>query len=62
MNAQELRLAMTRRQLLGRTAKGIGTAALASLLNPALFAAEAPIDPKTGGLVGLPHFPPRPSG
>jgi uncharacterized protein (DUF1501 family) len=53
----EEQLAMTRRQLFGRTSKGIGVAALASLLNPALFAAEQR-DPKTGGLVGLPHFAP----
>jgi hypothetical protein len=33
-------LLLTRRQLFGRTAAGIGTAALASLLNPALFASE----------------------
>jgi hypothetical protein len=34
-------LTLTRRQLLGRTATGIGTAALASLLNPQLFADAA---------------------
>ena len=33
----EEQLALTRRQLLGRTSKGIGVAALASLLNPALL-------------------------
>jgi uncharacterized protein (DUF1501 family) len=49
---------LTRRQLLGRTSKGIGVMALASLLNPELFAAETR-DPKTGGLVGLPHFAPK---
>ncbi len=59
MNTQELRLAMTRRQLFGRAAKGIGVAALASLLAPEGFAANEGIDPKTGGLVGLPHFPAR---
>ena len=51
-------LIMTRRQLFGRTSKGIGVMALASLLNPELFAAEAR-DPKTGGLAGLPHFAPK---
>src|SRR6187549_3441889 len=32
---------LTRRHFFGRTATGIGTAALASLLNPALFAADS---------------------
>ena len=32
---------LTRRHFFGRTATGIGTAALASLLNPELFAATA---------------------
>ena len=32
-------LHLTRRQFFGRTSVGIGTAALASLLNPELFAA-----------------------
>ena len=50
-------LTVTRRQLFGRTSKGIGVMALASLLNPQLFAADAR-DPKTGGLAGLPHFAP----
>ena len=35
---QERRLLLTRRALLGRTATGIGTVALASLLNKNLFA------------------------
>jgi hypothetical protein len=40
MTAQrQLNLLLTRRQLFGRAATGIGTAALASLLNPKLFAA-----------------------
>src|SRR5690349_2567099 len=54
---QEHELSVTRRQLFGRASKGIGVMALASLLNPELFAAEQR-DPKTGGLVGLPHFAP----
>src|SRR2546421_205949 len=37
--APDYRLALTRRQLLGRTATGIGTAALASLLNASTSAA-----------------------
>src|SRR5262245_61429303 len=42
---------LTRRQLFGRTAAGIGTVALASLLNERLFAADA------GGLKS--HFAPK---
>src|SRR6266852_8553303 len=56
---EECRLAMTRRHFFGLSSTGIGAAALASLLNPSLFAAGPEIDPKTGGLVGLPHFAPK---
>src|SRR5690349_4363385 len=60
MLTREFKLAMTRRQLFGRTARGIGVAALASLLGPdGLLGAETGIDPKTGGLLGLPHFAPK---
>ncbi len=52
-------LSITRRRLFGRTATGIGVAALASLLNPRLFSAVEERDPKTGGLFGLPHFAPK---
>ena len=59
----EFELTLTRRQLFGLASTGIGIAALASLLNPKLFAAtaddESTRDPKTGGLVGLPHFAPK---
>src|SRR5258707_9426142 len=45
---------MTRRQFFGRSAAGIGTAALASLLGPSVFAQAA------GGLpLGKPHFAPK---
>ena len=55
----EYALAMTRRHFFSRTSTGIGVAALASLLNPSLFGEIGQqIDPKTGGLAGLPHFPP----
>jgi uncharacterized protein (DUF1501 family) len=47
---REYQLLLTRRQLLGRTAAGIGTAALASLLNGRLFAA---------GALPAPHFAPK---
>jgi len=54
----ELALRMTRRQFFGKNVRrvGIGIPALASLLTLDAFADE-PRDPKTGGLVGLPHFP-----
>jgi hypothetical protein len=55
----EHRLLLTRRQLFGRGAAGIGVAALASLLEPKLFGEGVEINPATGGLVGLPHFPPK---
>ncbi|HEV8482952.1 MAG TPA: DUF1501 domain-containing protein [Blastocatellia bacterium] len=59
---RELELTLTRRQLFGLASSGIGVAALASLLEPPIFAAsdtESNRDPKTGALVGLPHFPPK---
>jgi hypothetical protein len=55
----EWRLEQTRRQFFGRGALGIGIPALASLLSPKLFAAGPELDPKTGGLAGLPHFAPK---
>jgi Protein of unknown function (DUF1501) len=58
---RELDLHLTRRQLFGLTAKGIGAAALGSLVGESLSA--APLgqarDPKTGALAGIPHLPPR---
>ncbi len=44
-------LDLTRRQFLGRASTGIGAAALASLLNPTLSAAQ--------GVAGIPHFAPK---
>jgi hypothetical protein len=54
-------LHLTRRQLFGLTAKGIGAAALGSLMEtPAIAAAlDQGRSPATGGLVGLPHFAPK---
>ena len=51
----EQKLHINRRQFFGRCATGIGTAALASLVNPDLFAANAgdPMAPKP------PHFAPK---
>ena len=54
----EYRLAMTRRHFFARSSVGIGAAALASLLGSNGFAATAETKSKTGGLPGLPHFPP----
>jgi hypothetical protein len=48
----ESRLLLTRRHFFGRLSTGLGTVALAALLNRDLFAAA-------GGLKGLPHFQPR---
>jgi hypothetical protein len=50
--SREYRLLLTRRQLFGRAATGIGTAALASLLSPEVFAAAS-------GALGRPHFAPK---
>src|SRR5262249_35667816 len=58
----ENRLHVTRREFFGRAACGAGTAALASLLQRDGLAAGGPASagsPATGGLAGLPHFPPR---
>jgi hypothetical protein len=59
---RELDLHLTRRQLFGLGAKGIGVAALASLFKQdglGFTQSESSRDPKTGGLVGLPHYAPK---
>src|SRR6202140_1475548 len=48
---RERALRMTRRHFFGRASTGAGIAALTGLLN-------AGEQPATGGLSGLPHFPP----
>ena len=55
---REIELLLTRRQLFGRTAAGIGGAALTALLNPRAFATSQ--EPVGGGpgLPGLPHYQP----
>ncbi|MCA9077708.1 MAG: DUF1501 domain-containing protein [Planctomycetaceae bacterium] len=59
---REHQLLQTRRHFFGRTATGIGGAALASLINPHLFAAtpstisQQPSAPR-GGILGETHFP-----
>jgi hypothetical protein len=59
--ARDMNAAMTRRQFFRRNTAGIalGIPALAMLLTNDGFAADAATDPKTGGLVGLPHFAPK---
>jgi hypothetical protein len=56
--AHQYQSLLTRRQFFGRTSAGIGVAALAWLLNADSYAAQ-PHSPRSGGLAGLPHFPPR---
>ena len=55
---KELELLLTRRQLFGRMATGIGAAALASLLNPEATAATAHARWISHGALKTPHFPP----
>lgn len=50
---------LTRRHFFGRTATGIGTAALASLLNPSLFGAPAPKAEGVAGTLKDLHFVPK---
>src|SRR3954452_11089492 len=59
---REHRLHVTRREFFGRSACGLGTAALASLMTRdgiALGADTAGAQTRIGGLAELPHFPPR---
>ena len=59
---REFDLHLTRRQLFGLGAKGIGVAALTSLFKQNGFSFtenESNRDPKTGGLIGLPHHAPK---
>ena len=55
---RERDLILTRRQLFGQASKGIGVAALASLLNPNLIAGSTG-SVEYGGLADVPHFAPR---
>ena len=55
----ELRMSLTRRHFLGRSSAGLGTVALASLLDDRLFARE----PSSGaGIPGFPDLAPEPGG
>ncbi len=59
--ARQHELLLTRRQLFSRTATGIGTVALASLLNDRLFAGDAAAGTAAPGghhgVLAAPHFP-----
>src|SRR5258706_6043480 len=52
-------LALTRRHFFGKSATGIGLAALAELFGKELRAENAPGAKTHGGLPGLPHFAPK---
>src|SRR6059036_157779 len=52
-------LLKTRRQFFGRGARGLGVAALTSMLGETLSAGPAAKVAATGGLPGLPHFAPK---
>src|SRR5215217_4514851 len=54
----EAKALMTRRAFFGRSVMGIGTAALASLINRDAFAAAA-LRQAVPGLPDLPHFAPK---
>ena len=58
MDWNHINRAMTRRQFFGRSARGIGTVALASLLNPQLLAnVNDPL--RTKGTLPRLHFAPK---
>jgi len=59
MDPREERIVLqNRRQFFGRTATGIGGVALASLMNPKLFAAPSP-GSADRGVLGATHFAPK---
>ena len=56
---EDFGLALTRRHFFGRSAVGIGTAALAALLDQNAFASANEIPDAVGGFSARPHFPPK---
>lgn len=52
-------ITFNRRCFLDRSAMGLGSVALASLLQPELFAGDVAGSPNGPGIVGLPHFGPK---
>jgi len=55
----ELQMRLNRRRFFSGTGMGLGVAALAHLLNDNLVADDTAPQSSTGGLAGLPHFPPK---
>lgn len=55
----ELALQQTRRDFLGRSARGLGSAALMSLLARSGFGATAPADDRWRGILNATHFAPK---
>ena len=58
-NAHKHSLSINRRTFLANGAYGIGTMALASLLNPSVGSAAGALAPSHGGVISTPHFPVR---
>ena len=56
---REFRSTLTRRQLLSRSAGGIGAAAVASLMEREVLANQSPAHDSQRGLPQLPHFAPK---
>ncbi|MCH2124339.1 MAG: DUF1501 domain-containing protein [Pirellulaceae bacterium] len=56
---RESALVETRRHFFSRASTGIGSVALASLVNPDLFAAKSTDEARIGGIAGVPHFAPK---
>jgi len=52
-------ITLNRRHFLDRSVTGLGSVALASLLQPELFAEGNSVSPNSPGVSGLPHFPPK---
>jgi hypothetical protein len=65
---RQLYLRQTRRSFLGAAAKGIGSIALAAMVNPSLTwgaetaASQPGVLPASKGVINPLHFAPRPSG
>ena len=56
---EEHQAAMTRRSFFGKMAKGVGAAALASMINPSLLFGSNSLNVPFQNELGLPHFPPK---
>lgn len=59
LSLEQIQTELSRRAFLSRSSAGIGTLALASLLQPKLSGAESAEVPKWEGVVRPTHFPPR---